>query len=365
MKQIFGFIVLLYSSLSAAQASPIPIIHLQDYADPAKKERFLVSFEHAVQEVGYFFVQGFPVEEKSLGQAYAQAINFFASNEKHQYLSPNGHRGYLPGESAKGETRIDFKEFYHIGREVASQDLERLQYEKNVWPENRKEFRFAMEPLFARIDLFKNKLGEAFSELLDQKKGFLLDMIREGDSLMRISHYPANPPEDVVWAGTHTDINLFTLYPRASAQGLQVQAKDGSWIDINIPEGMMFVHCGDMLENLSNGLCKSAVHRVVDNGLGEDRYAIIFFVHPRTDDRLDPLPSCVEKTGGVRHYANLSRAELLAERLIDLGIANKQLMELFVRSGAIQKLKEVGRFSPKAETALMKAGFLTPQLELQ
>ncbi|WP_420422335.1 isopenicillin N synthase family dioxygenase [Simkania sp.] len=365
MKQFCSFIALLFSSVLVAQAPSIPIIHLEDYVNPAKKQQFLLSFEEAVQEVGYFYVDGFPVESKSINRAYEQAKIFFASDEKLNYLSPNGHRGYLPGESAKGETRVDFKEFYHIGRELPSEDLERLQYEKNVWPENSKEFRFAMEPLFARIDLFKNKLGEAFSELLDQKKGLLLDMIQEGDSLMRISHYPANPPENAIWAGTHTDINLFTLYPSASAQGLQVQAKDGSWIDINIPQGMMFVHCGDMLENLSNGLCKAAVHRVVDNGLSEDRYAIVFFVHPRTDDRLDPLPSCVEKTGGMRHYANLSRAELLTERLIDLGVANEQMMELFVRSGAIQKLKEVNRFSPKAETALKKAGFITPQLELQ
>ncbi|MCB1083017.1 MAG: isopenicillin N synthase family oxygenase [Simkania sp.] len=365
MKQFFSFIALFFSSVLIAQASPIPTLHLEDYANPVKREEFIASLEEAVQGVGYFFVDGFPVESKAINRAYEQAKNFFASDKKHDYLSSNGHRGYLPGESAKGETRVDFKEFYHIGRELASEDLERLQYEKNVWPENRKEFRFAMESLFARIDIFKNKLGEAFSELLDQKKGFLLDMVQEGDSLMRISHYPANPPEDAIWAGTHTDITLFTLYLRASAQGLQVQAKDGSWIDINVPEGMVFVHCGDMLENLSNGLCKAAVHRVVDNGLSEDRYAIIFFVHPRIDDRLDPLPSCIEKTGGARHYANLSRAELLTERLIDLGLANKQMMELFVRSGAIQKLKEVNRFSSKAETALKKAGLITLQLELQ
>ncbi len=69
------------------------------------------------------------------------------------------------------------------------------------------------------------------------------------------------------------------------------------------------------------------------------------------------LPNLIQKTGGVPRYANVTRLELLSERLIDLGLASREMMEFFVDSGAIEKLREVGRFSTKAEAALIKAGF--------
>ena len=361
MRQIFSLITLLFAG--ALTAHTIPILHIQDYSNEKKREAFLNSFEHAIKDVGYFFIEDVDLDFHFIDTAYAQAKVFFASDGKQQYLSPKGQRGYVPGESAKGETRIDSKEFYHIGRELQQSDLERLRIEQNVWPKNPQAFQSVMEPIYTHIDTFKNTLGEAFSVLLDQKKEFVRDMIKEGDSIMRVVHYPGNLPENAIWAGMHTDINLFSIYPPASGEGLQVQTPDGTWLDINIPRGMLFVHCGDMIENLSNGLCKATIHRVVNNDLCEDRYAIVFFVHPRSDDRLDPLPSCIKKTGGVCHYANLSRMELLTERLIDLGLTNKELMDFFVRSGAIQKLKEVGRFSSKAEHTLIEEGFLTAPSE--
>lgn len=359
MKQILCSIALL--SLAFLHAVDPPILDLSEYIDPEKKESFLKELEYAVHEVGCFFVKDPTKNPASVHQVYEQAKVFFSLSQekKRETLSPNGHRGYIPGESAKDENQMDFKEFYNVGRSLSPEDLKRLQYEPNIWPTEPKAFRVVMESLFKSIDTCNTILGEAFSELLEQKKRFIREMIIEGDSLMRVIHYPANPPEEAAWAGAHTDINLFTIHPPPTAAGLQVQDNGGNWKPIYIPKGMFFVHCGDMLENLSNGLCKSVVHRVIDPGLNHDRYGIAFYAHPRSDDRLDPLPCCIEKTGGTRHYANVSRIELLAERLIDLGLATEDLMHLFTISGAIEKLREVGRFSPKAEATLIEKGFIS------
>jgi hypothetical protein len=45
----------------------------------------------------------------------------------------NAQRGYVFGESAKGESRSDHKEFFHVGRQLETTDQERLGYAKNVW----------------------------------------------------------------------------------------------------------------------------------------------------------------------------------------------------------------------------------------
>jgi isopenicillin N synthase-like dioxygenase len=349
-----------FVSILTAFDSTIPVLHLPDYYNEATKAEFLNNLEKAASEVGFFGLTGTGVDVDLLDRSYEQIVAYFNRDfdEKMALKSRDGQRGYAPGESAKGEKRVDFKEFFHVGRELSEEDLQRLKYCKNVWPEGLPEFKATLIGLYQAMDRCKEALGDAITEVLQQKPGYINEMIQEGDCLMRAIHYPANPPANAIWAGAHTDIDFLTILPRSTAKGLQVLNREGNWIDVVVPDGAFIINCGDMLENLTNGHFKSAVHRVVDSGAGEERYSVVFFVHPRSEDRLDPLPLFIEKTGGTRKYANVNRIELLAERLIDLGLASPALMEFFVQSGAIEKLREVNRFSPKAEKALRDAGFV-------
>jgi len=336
----------------------VQVLSLKEYQE--NPFLFLKNLEKALDKHGYFLLEGFDLDPKLIDQAYAEAHLFFNQEEKTACRAPIGTRGYVPGESPKGESRHDHKEFFHIGRELSKSDYERLRYLPNVWPNSPSNFRKTMLSLYQELDRCKNTLGEAFSELLDQKKSFLANMVKEGDCLLRIAHYPAKPPKEVYWAGKHTDINLFTLYPPATSQGLEIQQKNGTWTAVTIPKGHILVHCGELMENLSNGLIKATVHQARDPGLGHDRYSIMFFVHPRSDDRLDPLATCIEKTGGKPLYPPASHLELLFERLIDLGLANDEIMTTFVELGIIEKLKNCGRFSKDAEKTLIEKNLISP-----
>jgi hypothetical protein len=181
-------------------------------------------------------------------------------------------------------------------------------------------------------------------------------MTQDGECLLRAIHYPSNPPDDRLWAAAHTDIDLFTILPRATAEGLQVLNKQGEWIDVRVPEGAFIVNGGDMLENLTNGFFRSSVHRVVANGNNHERYSMVIFIHPKAADRLDPLPQCIEQTGGMRKYAHATRWELLEERLADLGLASPEMLEHLATCGIMERLIEVGRASPKAMERLKSAG---------
>lgn len=347
------------SVLTAFDAT-IPVLHLPDFYNEETRTEFLNNLEKAASTVGFFGLTGTGIDADLLDRSYEQIIAYFDQDfdEKMTLKTIDGQRGYVPGEVTKGEKQADFKEFFHIGRELSQEDFERLKYWKNVWPEDPHEFKSTMIDLFSAMDRCKESLGDAITEVLEKERGYINSMIAEGDCLMRALHYPANPPKDAIWAAAHTDIDFFTILPRSTAEGLQVLNDEGSWIDVVVPDEAFIINCGDMLENLTNGYFKSAFHRVVDSGNDGGRYSVVFFVHPRADDRLDPLPEFIEKTGGVRKYANVTRIELLAERLIDLGLASHSLMEFFVQSGAIEKLREIGRFSPNAEQSLLKAGFV-------
>lgn len=347
------------STLAMAFDATIPVLDLRDYKNPEKKELFLKQMEDAAVNYGFFALTNTGLDMDVLDRGYIEIDNYFKQSKEIKLQSlakDNGQRGFVPGESAKGEARADSKEFYSIGKEISAEDAKRLNGFCNVWPETPEGFKPSMIKLFNMIDQFKFSIGSAFGEIICDDPNFLNTMTMEGDCSMRANHYPANPPKDGIWGGAHTDINLFTILPRSTSKGLQIR-KENQWIDVLVPDDSVIINCGDMLKNITNGYFHSAVHRVIDPGEGKTRYSTVLFVHPRSDDRLDPLPQMIAKTGGERKYANVSRMELLAERLIDLRIATKELMQWFVDSGAIEKLREVGRFSPKAEAELRKAGF--------
>lgn len=67
------------------------------------------------------------------------------------------------------------------------------------------------------------------TELLEQKPRFINEMIEEGDCLMRAIHYPANPPEDAVWAGAHTGIDFFHNPPAISCLSLSSRAQSNDY----------------------------------------------------------------------------------------------------------------------------------------
>jgi isopenicillin N synthase-like dioxygenase len=210
--------------------------------------------------------------------------------------------------------------------------------------------------LFSALEECMFPLQTATAEALGVESDLFTNMTKDGELLLRAIHYPASPPEGRFWAGEHTDIDLFTILPCATAEGLQVQNKQGEWIDIKVPADAFIINAGDMLENITNGEFRSGLHRVVAKEDGYERYSIVLFIHPRSPDRLDPLPDCIARTGGVRKYANANRLELLEERLVDLGLASFPMMQDLAESGLMERLIEVGRASPGAMKKLQEAG---------
>ena len=109
---LLSILMLFFTSLRAFDAT-IPVLHLPDYFDEEKKEAFLEKLEDAMHEVGFFALTGTGVEPEILDNGYESVKEFFALDRdiKMSMLSPDGQRGYVPSESAKGEDVMDLKEF--------------------------------------------------------------------------------------------------------------------------------------------------------------------------------------------------------------------------------------------------------------
>ena len=96
----------------------------------------------------------------------------------------------------------------------------------------------------------------------------------------------------------------------------------GEWVGITALPEQLVVNVGDMLQRLTNNKLKSTTHRVVNpprEQWANPRFSIPFFLHPRSDMRLDCLESCVT-SDYQRHYEPISAGEYLNERLREIGL---------------------------------------------
>jgi isopenicillin N synthase-like dioxygenase len=350
----------------------IPVVDMQDFDSPERRGSFIDRLSQAMREVGFFAVRNTGVDRNTIRSAYSQAEEFFKQERAYKERSfakeLHGQRGFVPGETAKGCAGKDMKEFYHIGRELGEIERERLQYAPNVWPD---QFRFKedMITLYSELERYVGVLFEAIVEAINRKAADKIPsdlfsrMTQDGNSLLRALYYPAlsqsSIDENIPWAAPHTDIDLLAILPYATEKGLQVEI-DGQWLTVVVPEDAFIVNVGDMLENLTNGLFKSARHRVVALEPGKERFSMVFFVHPTDDASLTPLPSCIAQTG-VQRYAPGTRKEFLWERLLELNIA-PLLLEPYSKTGHTERQMRFGRQSPQIVQMLLEKGLASQEL---
>ncbi|MDQ2647918.1 MAG: isopenicillin N synthase family oxygenase [Actinomycetota bacterium] len=244
--------------------------------------------------------------ETVIDEAYDKLATFFAlpQDVKAQFVAPgtNGQTGYtgLLVETAASADVPDWKEMLNWGAEVPQgHPLRRKyphRYTDQVLPEAAVPGITDVLMLFhERIFDLQRRFLRIIAVGLGAHEDLFEDMLRDGSTLTRAIRYPAMteaPGNQHVWAGEHGDINLITALPRATAPGLQVKTVDG-WIDAVAPEGKVIINTGMMLEQLSNGVIPTGIHRVVAGAdQPGERYSVVQFCHPTPWTVLAPLPSC-------------------------------------------------------------------------
>ncbi|WP_088211308.1 isopenicillin N synthase family dioxygenase [Shewanella sp. Shew256] len=268
-------------------------------ADSAKR------FVESLRETGFGVLSNHPIDKELVESIYAEWQAFFNSDAKNEFMfNRETHDGFFPAsisETAKGHTVKDIKEYYH------------------VYPWGR-----IPDPLRANILAYYEKANALASELLEWIETYSPDEVKAkfsiplpamiADShktLLRILHYPPMTGDEemgAIRAAAHEDINLITVLPAANEPGLQVKAKDGSWLDVPSDFGNIIINIGDMLQEASGGYFPSTSHRVI-NPEGTDktksRISLPLFLHPN--------PSVVLSE---RYTAD----SYLMERLRELGV---------------------------------------------
>ena len=291
-------------------------------------DSFADKLGHSFEEYGFAIIADHGIPDELIERAEEKAKAFFALSDevkrKYHIAGGGGARGYTPFgiETAKGAKAHDLKEFWHVGRDLPPGHRFRGHMPDNVWPDEIASFHDTFQELYDTFDRTGLKILKAIARFLDIDEDYFVDTVRDGNSVLRLLHYPPieGEPGSNVRAGAHEDINTITLLLGAEEAGLELLTQEGRWIPVSPKPGELVVNIGDMLQRLTNGQLRSTTHRVVNpppERRGFSRYSMPFFLHFRSDFLIEALPGTVP-AGEEPKWPPMTADDYLQERLREI-----------------------------------------------
>lgn len=297
----------------------IPIIDLTDFRNGSGGDRKRIAQElgDAAQTLGFAIIGGHGMSPQIGEELRESALRFFdlPLEEKMQVRRPKNdqNRGYIPyGEEtlvrmAGGESPPDVKEVFAIGPD----DIPDTPYftgpesypsfAPNLWLGKPEDLRPKMLAYWRGMEDLMRTIGQGLALSLDMDESTFDDILDDThSSQLRLLHYPPITGEvepGQLRAGEHSDVGMMTILRNDPVPGgLQVKARDGSWIDAPGIADTFILNIGDLLMRWTNDRLISTLHRVavppLDAGTSARRLSIGYFVGPRYNAMVECLPTC-------------------------------------------------------------------------
>ena len=298
----------------------IPKIDISEIEEKEFSRTLLQDFFSAYNKYGFGYIINHGIEKTLIEQLFQVSKQFHSQplSEKMRVALDHNHRGYIAiNTSTDVNSKLaDVKkpnqsESFMMMREDKSELPDVYLSGPNQWPklENFKE-------VLEKYTCNMTKLGRNLMRLALLSSGVRdLSVMQSLDTptiWLRLLHYPPiskNSPSDLYGSAPHTDFGCLTILAQDEIGGLQVQTREGEWIDVPKLEGSFVVNVGDMLSRYTNGLLRSTPHRVI-NKSGKERFSCPFFFDPHTNAVVQPL-----KGTGKPKFSPINFGEFLREEL--------------------------------------------------
>ncbi len=242
-----------------------------------------------------------------IDRTFAEARRFHAQpmTDKQKVLMNAHNNGYMASgrynvrtsRVSEAAAKPDLNEAFFIKRERSPDDplvqAGRRFAGPNEWPANLPGFKQNLLEYTESVDAMARSLLPALAVSLGLPPGYFDAAFAESQFSFRLSHYPAVSAREVGQYGIapHTDANFLTFLAQSGVAGLQARVGDDEWLDVPYVPGSFVVNSGDMLHRWTNGHYRSTPHRALPP-IGQDRYAIPYFLGPHLDTLIACLPSC-------------------------------------------------------------------------
>ncbi|MBV8534854.1 MAG: isopenicillin N synthase family oxygenase [Alphaproteobacteria bacterium] len=284
----------------------VPLVDFADFETGSAGRRRDIGAEIAevCGSVGFFYLANHGIAATLVERMFAAAKEFFdlppAEKEAISFDKSRTRRGYLGLQQenfarARG-TPGDLKEFINFGFEFPPDTPEvvacRPYYGGNQWPAGLPGWRAAVVDYMHATMTLGRSLMRAVALGLDLPEDRFEAMLARPMSSFRLLHYPPQalrpPIADETGCGAHTDYGCLTMLAQDDIGGLQVQTRDGGWIDVPQVAGTFVINIGDMLQFWTAGRLRSTPHRV-GRPAQQSRYSVAAFLTPHIDTPLAPL----------------------------------------------------------------------------
>ena len=272
--------------------------------DAGDKARFADEFASALREIGFAVLVGHGVNPALYDSTHDGVLDLFTSTPLSDKMRFRARRfgsvsqGYFPIEHTS-EIHPDLVEGWVWCRRAFDipQRRDGPFCPDDYWPNA------AFERQFRQLVRAHEKLFKPIAQAMFQGIGVdphIYDRkLTETSFGLRLNYYPpVTEAQDQSGAGRllgHEDVDLFTILPAPSVDGLQVwNHRTGKWVRLRPPAGSIIINTGDYMQRISNDLLPSTTHRVSKpedaSHLTSPRVSFPMAVYLWEDEILEVLP---------------------------------------------------------------------------
>lgn len=286
----------------------------------AAAERVASSWDRAMRRHGFAQISGTGVDEDVVDELQQCARAFFAQERKEKMAHCRGdgygNGGYVPvGVEAVAKSK---------GAVAAPSDLvETFVFKEldgsDACPDFPKGMREAVRAYSTQVTELLVTIMSLTAVALGLDDCFFEAYFRRPRNNLRLASYPIVKPEDMlpgqIAYGAHTDYTGFTILRQDETVpgGLQMQV-DGAWLHVPPLPRTFVVNAGDLIHMWTNGVYRSALHRVCLSAQPSPRLSIVFFTGPSKDAVIHPIEQCCTPDNPLR-FGAVSAEEWLETKL--------------------------------------------------
>ncbi|KAG2579434.1 probable 2-oxoglutarate-dependent dioxygenase AOP1.2 isoform X2 [Panicum virgatum] len=167
-----------------------------------------------------------------------------------------------------------------------------------LWPHGRNPSFCDTVSTFATNMLgIQKRVGAMILEGLGVGQGSVVSHLDSLNYSVRVSRYGASEAAAATGYGklmaSHRDCTVLSVVVQHDVEGLELQAKDGSWLAVAPEPDTVAVIAGELLAVVTNGRVPACVHRVSAPG-GRERLSAQFVSTPKDGHTVRPLDELVD-----------------------------------------------------------------------
>ncbi len=274
--------------------------------DRQERETFAQQLGQAMERIGFVILINHGIDPELYRETESHIRRFFETipeAARQPYLAQRHgsvNQGYFPIQ----ETTIihpDLVEGWVFCRRAFNLDNDPEYKESQYWPEP--GYAAAFRKVVRAHESLIQPLMQSMLRYLGADPHCYDEKLSATNFGFRLNYYPALDAGQLAsGAGRmlgHEDVDLFTLLPASSVDGLQVLNRENNrWIRLQAPPGSIILNTGDYMQRISNDRFPSTTHRVgrpTDRSLwNQPRVSFPMAVYVWEEEILEVLPGLGE-----------------------------------------------------------------------